>query len=289
MKRGIIDFAVFIISHGRAETLTTYDVLRKSGYTGKIYVVIDDLDNQRHEYEKRFGFDTILVFAKKKYALEHTDCGLCEPLLKFAVFARNAVEDFATQLGLDCFSVWDDDIEKIRHRYISGESLLSKDVIDLDNVFLIYLQFMLHGNITTLGFAQCVLYMGGIQSFLNWKTTYRRQCLGVMIRNAKKKVKWGLNLYEDVTTPQTNCMDGNVWLTLTEIQYDTPNIGLGITSGGNSDVYRTLNPYVQTFFPILSRPDCNFIKYRDSRFRVAELSPGYVYPQIISSTYKKEK
>ena len=289
MSRGVINFAVFIISHGRAETLTTYDVLIKSGYTGKIYVVIDDLDSQRIQYENRFGNNTILVFSKEKYAYENTDCGLCEPLLKFAVFARNAVEDFAVEFGLDCFSIWDDDIENIRHRYISGKSLLSKDVTDLDSVFITYLQFMLYGDITTLGFAQCMLYMGGVQSFLNWKTTYRRQCLGVMIRNTKKKVKWGLNMYEDVTTPQTDCMYGNVWLTLTEIQYDTPNIGLGITSGGNSDVYRSLNPYVQTFFPILSRPDCNFIKYRDSRFRVAELHPRYVYPQIISSQYKKEK
>ena len=47
------DFAVFILSHGRADRVITYDVLRKQGYTGKIYIIIDNLDNQRDEYINR--------------------------------------------------------------------------------------------------------------------------------------------------------------------------------------------------------------------------------------------
>ena len=40
------DFAVFILSHGRADTISTYRALRDGGYTGRTYVVIDNEDDQ---------------------------------------------------------------------------------------------------------------------------------------------------------------------------------------------------------------------------------------------------
>lgn len=45
------DFAVMICSHGRAETLTTYDALKKHGYSGKIIIVIDDEEAAAQGYE----------------------------------------------------------------------------------------------------------------------------------------------------------------------------------------------------------------------------------------------
>ena len=35
------DFAVFILTHGRANNVKTYATLRNSGYTGKIYLILD--------------------------------------------------------------------------------------------------------------------------------------------------------------------------------------------------------------------------------------------------------
>ena len=40
------NFAVFILTHGRAENVETYKALRDCGYTGKIYVIIDDEDDE---------------------------------------------------------------------------------------------------------------------------------------------------------------------------------------------------------------------------------------------------
>ena len=36
------NFAVFILTNGRANNVITYKVLRKQGYTGKIYLMVDD-------------------------------------------------------------------------------------------------------------------------------------------------------------------------------------------------------------------------------------------------------
>lgn len=46
------DFTVFILTHGRADRVDTIKTLRKSGYTGPIWLVIDNEDEQRSEYEK---------------------------------------------------------------------------------------------------------------------------------------------------------------------------------------------------------------------------------------------
>ena len=45
-------FAVFILTHGRANNVITYATLKKQGYTGKIYLMIDDEDKQAEEYKK---------------------------------------------------------------------------------------------------------------------------------------------------------------------------------------------------------------------------------------------
>jgi len=35
-------FAVFILSNGRPDNVITYRSLRSHGYTGKIYIIVDD-------------------------------------------------------------------------------------------------------------------------------------------------------------------------------------------------------------------------------------------------------
>lgn len=40
------DFAVFILTHGRADNVVTVPAIKKAGYTGKIYFIIDDEDEQ---------------------------------------------------------------------------------------------------------------------------------------------------------------------------------------------------------------------------------------------------
>lgn len=42
-------FAVFILSHGRANNIITIQALKKSNYTGKIYIIIDDEDEQEQD------------------------------------------------------------------------------------------------------------------------------------------------------------------------------------------------------------------------------------------------
>lgn len=49
------NFAVFILSHGRAGNVKTYQTLINQGYTGKIYIIIDDEDDMRNSYIDKYG------------------------------------------------------------------------------------------------------------------------------------------------------------------------------------------------------------------------------------------
>lgn len=43
------DFCAFILTHGRPDKVLTYRTLRRAGYTGKIFIVVDDEDKTRNQ------------------------------------------------------------------------------------------------------------------------------------------------------------------------------------------------------------------------------------------------
>ena len=87
------NFAVFILSHGRADRVDTYKTLQRAGYTGRLYIVIDNEDKQAARYYENFG-DKVIMFDKAAEA-EKTDCGDNFPERNTVLFARNAVFDIA--------------------------------------------------------------------------------------------------------------------------------------------------------------------------------------------------
>ena len=44
------DFAVFILTHGRAKQQKTVKTLKRCGYTGRLYLIVDDEDKELDEY-----------------------------------------------------------------------------------------------------------------------------------------------------------------------------------------------------------------------------------------------
>ena len=57
-------FAVFILTHGRANRLYTLKALKKGGYTGRIYLLIDNEDSQADEYIHKYGRENVIIFDK---------------------------------------------------------------------------------------------------------------------------------------------------------------------------------------------------------------------------------
>ena len=48
------DFAVLILTHGRADNVVTMKTLQRQGYSGKWYMVIDDEDDMADDYRRNF-------------------------------------------------------------------------------------------------------------------------------------------------------------------------------------------------------------------------------------------
>ena len=107
MTRFDKDFAVFILTHGRADKVVTYEVLRKQGYTGRIYLMVDDEDKQIDDYKRLYG-DEVIVFSKQK-AMDMTDAGDNFKRRNSVVYARNYNFTVADELGLKYFLQLDDD------------------------------------------------------------------------------------------------------------------------------------------------------------------------------------
>ena len=87
------DFAVFILSHGRPENVVTYNSLKRCGYTGKIYIIIDNEDKKIDEYKKIFG-EKVIVFDKKKVSKTFDEFDNLSDR-RSVVYARNASFEIA--------------------------------------------------------------------------------------------------------------------------------------------------------------------------------------------------
>jgi len=109
------DFCAFILTHGRPDKVITYDTLKKAGYTGKIYIVIDDEDKTEAQYRKRFG-DKVLQFCKADIA-KQIDEGDNFNDRRAIIYARNACFDLAKQVGCKYFIELDDDYDWFKFRF----------------------------------------------------------------------------------------------------------------------------------------------------------------------------
>ena len=101
------DFIVFILSHGRANNVVTYETLRSQGYTGRVGIVIDDEDKQGDDYREKFREDNVFVFNKDEIAKNFDE--VIKGDRRTVVYARNACFDIARNIGVKYFVELDDD------------------------------------------------------------------------------------------------------------------------------------------------------------------------------------
>jgi hypothetical protein len=279
-------FAVFILTHGRPHNQLTVKTLQDLGYDGDLYLVVDDQDNTFDEYVKVWGADKVVVFHKDHF-IKHTDTGLHNPVPKFAVFARNAIEFIARTMGYKTFMMLDDDITKLRVRLPVGNSLKSFQFNgNFNSILKMSVDFVLDCNIACMGLGFCNLYIGGVENF-NKENPRQRLCAEAFIRNTSHPMLWRLNMVEDLITSIDAAMRGEVWFQFLPIQCEI-KISEGVVEGGNSDVYRQLGMYRISFMPVIAYPSANAVKYGKKSW-ITTTTPDKCIPKIISSRYRKER
>ena len=112
-------FCVFIFCWGRPTFNKTYKTLRDGGYTGKIILLVDNLDTTKEEYISNFGYENVYVFSKYFASFES------DPMNNFGglestLYVENSMFKIAKDLGYDYFCSMCDDYYYFGHRACYG-------------------------------------------------------------------------------------------------------------------------------------------------------------------------
>jgi len=291
MKNIREDFGVFILSYQRADRVYTYKTLRKQGYTGDIYLVIDNTDSQQDKYIENFGKDKVLIFDKEKVA-NNIDTGDNLKELNNVVFARNEVYNLAKQARKRYILVLDDDYTSFTMRYNrEREYITSKiKILNLDKYIKIYLDFFIEANLDCLAFAQTDDYLGGANSTiasLFKEGKLHRKAMNAFFFDVKKPLKFMGRINEDVNMYLFYNYKGYKIFTYPRITLQ--QIATQQNDGGLTTAYLNLGTYVKSFYSILYHPSAVTIRKMGAvNYRLHHnIKWDRVAPYILDEKYKK--
>lgn len=281
------DFVAFILTHGRPDNVKTYKTLKKYGYTGKIYLIVDNEDKSIDKYIENFGSDIVKVFDKKAMADKIDEANNFDNR-KVIVHARNVCFEIAKELNVKYFIQLDDDYTSFRYRYIE-KYITTGNTKNLDNVFRMYLDFFKNTNCKSIAFAQGGDFIGGESCGLisNYRLNSRK-CMNSFICSTDRHFQFIGSINEDVNTYTTLASRGDLFLTL-------PFLGLEQSAtqsqkGGMTDVYNQSGTYVKSFTTVLMQPSSvsvNMMGFTNNRLhhRVRWINTT---PMILNQKYKKQ-
>lgn len=288
------NFAVFIITYKRPDKQITYDTLRRCGYSGKIYLVVDDTDPTIQQYIDNYGADNIFVFDKNYYInSDRFDNSINDGIYASAVYARRAVEDIVQSMKLPYFAVADDDIVDFVIRYPIDKGLKRYKITDFDVILRGYIEILDCG-VACVGFGRPNSYFGGAVAFSAVNLCKRVITTTFFIRNSDVPVNWLSWTMEDDITVLRGSTVGELWLSIPYIQQVNSDITNLQGSGGNVELYQKYSWYYICFTELKYIPSriqikCDDLCNMNSKSMVLLRHTDKCYPKIMSSYYRKEK
>lgn len=271
------DFAIFIMVHGRPDKMWTYNTLRKCGYTGKIYLVADNLDKTLDEYKKIYG-DELLVF-DKELASKEMDSGDNTNDLRSTLYSANKIFDLAKENNIKYFYIMCDDYYYFGYRYDTGAKIIK----NLDKVFDLMVEFYKSTNIKTIAFSQGGDHIGGFSGI-----KLKRKAMNSFLCSTDRPFKFLGRMNEDVTTYVNLGSKGDIFFTFTNIQLDQKD-----TQGekkGLTEMYKDNGTYVKSFFSVMYNPSNVKVSMMNSNNPRIHHSVKWINttPMIIDVKYKKQ-
>lgn len=283
------DFAVFILTHGRPDNVKTLSTLKKCGYTGKIYFIVDNEDKQLNKYIENFGEEYVKVFDKKEMA-DGVDEGNNFDERRTILHARNACFMIAKKIGITYFIQLDDDYTAFEFRIDTKSENncgIVKPIKNIDIVFSMLLFYYKNINVFSIAFAQGGDFIGGIN---NGKGAYRfnkRKCMNSFLCSTERVFKFIGAMNEDVNTYTSDGCRGKIFLTIpfvSIVQTATQSNKSGIT-----DMYLRFGTYCKAFTTVLMHPSGVKVSMMNSKHSRIHHSIKWVNttPMIINEKYKK--
>lgn len=283
------DFAVFILTHGRADNVITYNTLRQQGYTGKIFLIVDDHDSQVDDYRDRYG-EEVVVFSKDE-AIASTDSMNNFGQYGCIVYARNQSFKIAKDLGLTYFLQLDDDYGHFWYtidndgKYLTGH----KKIKNLDVTFEMVLNFLIDSEVTTVCIAQGGDFVGGPGSLMAQKGAkgeWSRKGMNSFFFRTDRPLEFrGVN--EDVNAYTALGNTGTIILTIPRLRLEQkPSQTSG---GGMTEGYLGSGTYIKSFYSVMAMPSSVSVALMGvSDYRLHHrVSWKHTVPHIISEEHRK--
>jgi len=288
------DFAAFVLTHGRPKKLVTLKALRASGYTGRIYLIVDDEDATIEDYIKKFG-DDVKVFSKAEVAAR-CDSGTNSGKRGSILFARNWAFDLASSLGLKHFWQLDDDYTQFnwssdnQGRYLNTTK--SSKIKNLDNVLAACIQFLESSKASTVAFAQGGDFIGGAAGKFHQLTRqgrFARKAMNSFLCCTERRISFRGIFNEDVNTYVVDGMAGKLFVTIPRLRLS--QAATQSQSGGITELYLDCGTYAKAMTTVMYAPSCvsvSMMGYRSRRVH-HRVAWGNAVPRIISQKYQKKR
>ena len=281
------DFAVFILTHGRADNVKTYKTLKRFGYTGKTYLICSDDDKQIETYKENYK-EQVIVFSKNKYK-NTFDIGDNFDDQRVVVYARNACFDLAKKVGIKYFLVLDDDYTDFSYRF-NGELSYNKGrgyIKNVDDIFKAVLDYYKTIPAKTIALSQNGDWIGGHNSSWAKELKLKRKCMNSFFCSTERPFKFTGRINEDVNAYTRLGALGDLFLTISNVslkQTDTQS-----NKGGLTDIYLSQGTYVKSFYSVMFSPSSVKVAMLNTeRSRLHHrVSWNNAIPVILNEKYKK--
>jgi hypothetical protein len=287
------NFAVFILTHGRADSVYTFKTLRQQKYTGKIYLLCDNEDKQITKYKNLYGTDTVIVFNKQD-AMDITDSGDNFKKRNSVVFARNWNFKVASDLGLTHFWQLDDDYTRFDYslnaemQYTTSNNKIGK----LDDLLEAMMDFMDTTPFHSIAFAQGGDFIGGQECTLLKRMRndeiYRKAMNSFLFR-VDRPVHFMGRMNDDVNMYVEHGRRGVLLMTTPQLRLQQK-----VTQqddGGMTEAYLDFGTYVKSFYSVMYAPSCVKISELGTTDRRIhhQIVWKHAVPKIIDEVHRKPR
>jgi hypothetical protein len=257
------NFAVFILTHGRPDNVKTYNTLLRQGYTGQIYIIVDNEDDTVNKYKELFG-DRVIIFNKLDIS-RMFDTGDNIQERRSVVFARNACFKIAEDLGVEYFLQLDDDYYEFRFNFSPTLRYQSKQVKSLDGLFECMLRYYKKIDALTIAFAQGGDLFGGGNSGVLSSIKIKRKCMNTFFCSVHRPFQFLGRVNEDVNTYTNLGNRGALMFTVFNANINQTDTQLN--SGGMTELYLNEGTYIKSFYTVMYAPSCTKISFMGENHR----------------------
>jgi hypothetical protein len=244
------DFCVFILTHGRPESVFTYSTLKRSGYTGRIILLVDNEDKTFDQYKAKFG-DEVVQFDKLAISKTFDQADNFNDR-RAIIYARNASFQVAKKLGYKYFIQLDDDYRYFQYRFDERLRYNPKMLRNLDHVLGLLLKFFIDSKADSFAIAQGGDFIGGEDSDMAQMIALKRKCMNSFICSTERPFKFVGRINEDVNTYTHLASKGLLLFTTNQVSLG--QMQTQTNAGGMTDLYLDSGTYVKSFYSVMFQP-----------------------------------